>query len=544
MATSVRKSVVAWPVPAMASGAAAQPTPIEAAVVVPVAWPGPAAGVGAIAWPTPSASAGPRAGAPGAPQLAGQTTEQPRSPKHAESLCQRGARVSAQARQRPPTRDRVSKPRRGSQAPRQKATCLPTLAPCHAAATTASIMDALAWPQHCVQVAKATSPKDWQQYQLALHHRPWTLTTCFSGMECAGVAATCVDSALAAAGSSSRPAFVLGQACETDAACAQLLRAWRPHRCVLSDVCSWAGRDIAPCYVHGLCRVLRGDINVSGPPCVDFSSLGKRRRFLGKSMAAHVAWAKERRRRLEPIVVHECVPQFPLSWLEGQLGDLYDWEAVVLDSRFCLGVRRKRQYAVGFLRGRAQWKRPGVTLASAVRPYLRRTSLAADAFFMASDAACRKSAAQQRRKTNTDRQATSADAAPGPSRAQRARLAEYLRRWPRLRVADLDSNPAKRPRKCLRGQPLFAISTHSTLLWDVEKKRFMLPSERVVAIGYPHRDFPDMFQISGQLGMGVCDAPRVDMCSPRAQGRMAGNAMALPSIGTLLFTLRFHACLK
>ena len=80
MATSVGKSVVAWPAPAMTSGAAAQPTPTEAAVVVPVAWPEPAAGVGAIAWPTPSASAGPRASAPGAPQLAGQTTEQPRIP--------------------------------------------------------------------------------------------------------------------------------------------------------------------------------------------------------------------------------------------------------------------------------------------------------------------------------------------------------------------------------------------------------------------------------------------------------------------------------
>ena len=255
-------------------------------------------------------------------------------------------------------------------------------------------------------------------------------------------------------------------------------------------------------------------------------------------MAALVAWAKERRHRLEPIVVHECVPQFPLSWLEGRLGDLYDWEAVVLDSRFCLGVRRKRQYAVGFLRGRAQWKRPEVTLASAVRPYLRRTKLAADAFFMASDAACRKSAAQKWQKRKTHRPATSADAALGPSRAQRVRLAEYLRRWPRLRVADLDCNPAKRPRKCLRDQPLFAISTHSTLLWDVEKKRFMLPSERVVAVGYPHRDFPDTFQ------MAVCDAPRVDVCSPRAQGRMAGNAMALPSIGTLLFALRLHAYLK
>ena len=72
----------------------------------------------------------------------------------------------------------------------------------------------------------------------------------------------------------------------------------------------------------------------------------------------------------------------------------------------------------------------------------------------------------------------------------------------------------------------------------------MLPSERVVAVGYPHRDFPDIFQISGQLGMGVCDAPRVDKCTPRAQGRMAGNAMALPSIGTLLFALRLYACLK
>ena len=113
-----------------------------------------------------------------------------------------------------------------------------------------------------------------------------------------------------------------------------------------------------------------------------------------------------------------------------------------------------------------------------------------------------------------------------------------------MRVADLDSNPAKRARKCLRGQPLFAISTHSTLLWNVEKKRFMLPSERVLAVGYPHNDFSDMFQISGQLGMSVCDAPRVDKCTPRAQGRMVGNAMALPSIGTLLFALRLHACLK
>ena len=323
-----RSPVVAWPAPAMASGAAAQPTPTEAAV----AWPEPAAGVGAIAWPTPSASAGPRAGAPGAPQLAGQTREQPRSPKHAESLCQRGARVSAQARQRAPTRDRVSKPRQGSQAPRQKATCLPTLAPCHAAATTASIMDALAWPQHCVQVAKATSPEDWQDYRLALHNRPWTLTTCFSGMECAGVAANCVNSALAAAGCSSRPAFVLSQACETDAVCTKLLRAWRPHRCVLSDVCSWTGRDIAPCYVHGRCRVLCGDINVSGPPCVDFSALGKRQRFHGTSIAAHVAWAKERQRRFEPIVVHECVPQFPprgsrASWVICTIGRLSCWTA-------------------------------------------------------------------------------------------------------------------------------------------------------------------------------------------------------------------------
>ena len=68
----------------------------------------------------------------------------------------------------------------------------------------------------------------------------------------------------------------------------------------------------------------------------------------------------------------------------------------------------------------------------------------------------------------------------------------------------------------------------------------MLPSERVLAVGYPHNDFSDMFQISGQLG----DAPRVDKCTPRAQGRMAGNAMALPSIGTLLFALRLYACLK
>ena len=48
-------------------------------------------------------------------------------------------------------------------------------------------------------------------------------------------------------------------------------------------------------------------------------------------------------------------------------------------------VSRKRQYAVGFLRGRARWDVLGTTLASAVRPYLQRTALTADAYFQASE---------------------------------------------------------------------------------------------------------------------------------------------------------------
>ena len=60
MATTMGKSVVAWPAPAMGKSVVAWPTPTEAAVVVPVAWPEPTAGVGAIAVnpraPPPSAA--------------------------------------------------------------------------------------------------------------------------------------------------------------------------------------------------------------------------------------------------------------------------------------------------------------------------------------------------------------------------------------------------------------------------------------------------------------------------------------------------------
>lgn len=70
------------------------------------------------------------------------------------------------------------------------------------------------------------------------------------------------------------------------------------------------------CYSHGqVCSVPEAEVDVSGPPCTDFSPQGLRRGIQGPTMVAFICWARlvcaSTRLRL---VVFENVPEFP-QWL-------------------------------------------------------------------------------------------------------------------------------------------------------------------------------------------------------------------------------------
>ncbi len=400
-----------------------------------------------------------------------------------------------------------------------KQVALPALCPLRDAPATNSVAEVFAWPQHCVAITQQEFPTVLQELRVC---RPWRLSTCFSGIECAGLAAMLADAALQKTLGATCSAFVLGHACEINASCVELLQAWRPKRCVFKDVLTWSGQQRAPCFTHvdGPCEVLPADISISGPPCVDFSMFGRRARFAGKTAGHLEAWVLDRRVRKEPIVVHECVPQFPRKWLTKELGDLYMWDTVVLDSRHCAGVRRKRQYAVGFLRGHACWRSRGATLASILRPYLRRTKLTAESYFMLAHDGL------QREK---------------PSSPELKHLRGYVEAWPQAKVVDLRQNPAKRARLCMVDEPLFAMTTHSGRVWHTEHRRFLQPCEQLAAGGYPHAALPDLC-----LTCSGSDAflPQMHRLSPAAQRKAAGNCMHLSCVGTLLYALRVHACLE
>ena len=92
---------------------------------------------------------------------------------------------------------------------------------------------------------------------------------------------------------------------------------------------------LGKCHTHHkVCdrRAMAADIEVAGPPCVLFSSMGGRE---GVANAAeykcHESWTKMRKMNQEPVIVFENVWQYPVKkLLIKELGDLYDFQCVVV----------------------------------------------------------------------------------------------------------------------------------------------------------------------------------------------------------------------
>ena len=92
---------------------------------------------------------------------------------------------------------------------------------------------------------------------------------------------------------------------------------------------------------------LRAMLHIAGVPCVDHSSMGKRKGKEGKTNIVFYSWCAMRRVLREPIVILENVEAFGEEELALCLGDLYHLERIVVDAA-SLGCasHRRRQFVV------------------------------------------------------------------------------------------------------------------------------------------------------------------------------------------------------
>ena len=120
-----------------------------------------------------------------------------------------------------------------------------------------------------------------------------------------------------------------GHAIETNAGCRAMMKEHHPHVICHTDILNWLPPTVRAACVHNgrplndfaALRSLIMDENcildltsggdfcydfgvchVAGPPCVDFSTMGKRKRFTGPSNVLFLVWAQGIRQR-RPLII-------------------------------------------------------------------------------------------------------------------------------------------------------------------------------------------------------------------------------------------------
>ena len=88
-------------------------------------------------------------------------------------------------------------------------------------------------------------------------------------------------------------------------------------------------------------------MHVAGTPFVDFSTMGLKQEFGGRTLLVFLTWIALIRRHLPTVVVHENVLQFPWGKLPGLLDNRYAaWPIEMDPRRLGCGVSRRRRYTV------------------------------------------------------------------------------------------------------------------------------------------------------------------------------------------------------
>lgn len=107
--------------------------------------------------------------------------------------------------------------------------------------------------------------------------------------------------------------------------------------------------NTVPCLTHrAMCRRPEVDVDVTGTPCQDYSSMGLQRGIHGPQYFILVSWIRYLLHDQPPIVVHENVQLFPYDVLNSWTGHMYSLHIIEADcaSSGMYALSRRRSYAV------------------------------------------------------------------------------------------------------------------------------------------------------------------------------------------------------
>ena len=328
-----------------------------------------------------------------------------------------------------------------------------------------------------------------------------------------------------------RPIFTFKCAVERDRVAREVLVMHSPHSDLHLDILSWIHPDhrdrVRSAQVDRLRSVIFdesmqllledangakfdfGDCHVAGPPCVDFSPMGAGRRELGPTMICLYVWARAVRDSRPMLLIIENVPRFPISLLQSLFGDIYHMDWALLEAcSFGAPGRRRRLYVILTLKGKLKLSRSVSELVAAV-----------DGHFVA------------RRSWEILFCLPGSD--DGFSKAVRRRSREYLRVFKdKLSIYDLDQLPRGRPRRARPGAPLFGLTAHTRNCWSHAFGRSLRRDELAASMGLPSHP-----ALSSRYGMQHIS---FEGLSRSAAGRLIGNGMSVPCIGSILTWCAAH----
>ena len=112
-----------------------------------------------------------------------------------------------------------------------------------------------------------------------------------------------------------------------------------------------------PCPVIPLPNVPGLRMHVAGVTCVDWSSMGAGRQWLGDSCPVMMEWVRERLLATEEVVIAECVLGFDSDTLAMLLKDVYEMTVLRLSPvLFGEPVARQRKFMVLLRKGKLRWQ--------------------------------------------------------------------------------------------------------------------------------------------------------------------------------------------
>lgn len=196
----------------------------------------------------------------------------------------------------------------------------------------------------------------------------------------------------------------------------------------------------APCLLHRRdCFCERADIHVAGPPCVDFSAVGKRQGVQGPTLLPFLVWVAQRLRLQEPVILHENVPQFAVELLAQFFSQEYIIQSSVFNA-FELGHACDRERRLTWLLHKAHVRAPLINWPGALPLFRRRCAMTWEAYLVSEDAEQGRElewalARQRQRK--------------GGEEAEEAQAASPGSKWSRSPTA----SPSHRARSCQPEHP-------------------------------------------------------------------------------------------